>query len=366
MPRLPPSLFWQARQALSPLAAPLLRVCRDLPSTANELRWMREHIAVTPSLIPPKLRLWQFAERRARGEPLQYVLGTQPFGDLEIKCRPGVLIPRPETEAYTIELGRILLSSHTNNPKTKLITILDLCTGTGCIALQLFRQLQASATLLRVQGIDISPHAVSLARTNLSHNLNLNNLLVPRPPTEEANQSQTIRFTQADIFSPSFLTTQQQQQQQQQQQNQDQVDLDLLVSNPPYISQPGFARDTARSVRNHEPRLALVPELRGGSDDATQFNKGVLPEDIFYARLLDIAKTLRPKRVLLEVASMEQGSRVVDMLTQDDDTAKLYPHVEIWRDCPHAEFQRQTIGDREIRIRGSGEGRSVYLCRADM
>jgi methylase of polypeptide subunit release factors len=76
------------------MAAQLLPACRDLESAANELRWIREHVQDTTSPIPAGLRIWKLVEKRGRGIPLQYVLGTQPFGDLEIKCRPGVLIPR--------------------------------------------------------------------------------------------------------------------------------------------------------------------------------------------------------------------------------------------------------------------------------
>ena len=94
MPRLPPSLFWRARREISPLAAQLLPACRDLQSTANELRWIREHVQDTKSPIPAGVRIWDLVEQRSKGIPLQYVLGSQPFGHLNIKCRPGVLIPR--------------------------------------------------------------------------------------------------------------------------------------------------------------------------------------------------------------------------------------------------------------------------------
>jgi methylase of polypeptide subunit release factors len=76
------------------MAPLLLPACRDLQSTANELRWIREHVQAHPTSVPPGLRIWTLAEKRGKGVPLQYVLGTQPFGSLEIKCRPGVLIPR--------------------------------------------------------------------------------------------------------------------------------------------------------------------------------------------------------------------------------------------------------------------------------
>lgn len=96
MPRIPPALLGQARQ-LDPLLQSLLPVCGDLPSSQNELRWLRDHAvdwAWRQSPGSENLILRQLVDRRAKGEPLQYILGTEFFGDLEMRCRPGVLIPR--------------------------------------------------------------------------------------------------------------------------------------------------------------------------------------------------------------------------------------------------------------------------------
>ena len=115
------------------MAAQLLPACRDLESAANELRWIREHVQDTPSPVAPGLRVWDLVTKRSKGVPLQYVLGTQPFGPLEIKCRPGVLIPRyaapiipilhegesrkqpnnlrTETEAYTLHIAKLRTSN---------------------------------------------------------------------------------------------------------------------------------------------------------------------------------------------------------------------------------------------------------------
>lgn len=101
MPRLQSSLLRRARH-LHPLLPRLLRPCRDLASARNELRWLREHaIRADPFQAKPnqtRLRwqqyLSQLCRERARGKPLQYILGSQPFGSLEILCRPKVLIPR--------------------------------------------------------------------------------------------------------------------------------------------------------------------------------------------------------------------------------------------------------------------------------
>ena len=108
MPRLPPDLLLRAYRQ-DPLLPLLLRECRDLPSARNELRWLRSHALAEYSDLKLKRRKWTTAhlqapgwrtrlrsmcQARARGEPLQYILGDQPFGDLQILCRKGVLIPR--------------------------------------------------------------------------------------------------------------------------------------------------------------------------------------------------------------------------------------------------------------------------------
>lgn len=102
MPRLPPSLIRSAH-SLHPLLPRLLRPCRDLESARNELRWLREHAIhldllhqTKPESGRPRWqhKLSQLCRERERGKPLQYVIGLQPFGDLEILCRRGVLTPR--------------------------------------------------------------------------------------------------------------------------------------------------------------------------------------------------------------------------------------------------------------------------------
>lgn len=126
MPRLPTSLLNHAR-SLHPYLPLLLRSCRDLSSAQNELRWLREHYELLKFRNPehlhhdgrgslPKveqvlyrsrflqqnstcslrtrnlLRIW--CRQRSRGMPLQYILGSQPFGAVDVLCRREVLIPR--------------------------------------------------------------------------------------------------------------------------------------------------------------------------------------------------------------------------------------------------------------------------------
>lgn len=102
MPRIQPSLIIKAYNE-NPLLPLLVKECRSLDSARNELRWLRER-ALRDSQLPTRLagrtsvgwrtRLRTMCRRRSRGYPLQYILGDQPFGDLEILCRRGVLIPR--------------------------------------------------------------------------------------------------------------------------------------------------------------------------------------------------------------------------------------------------------------------------------
>ena len=108
MPRLQPRFLHRAR-SIHPYLPLLLRICRDLPSAQRELRWLGDHVvAITSSdrqreEFPARRQgdmaregtlLRRFCVRRGRGEPLQYIIGDQPFGPLEILCRRGVLIPR--------------------------------------------------------------------------------------------------------------------------------------------------------------------------------------------------------------------------------------------------------------------------------
>lgn len=98
MPRITPGAIRQAYK-ISPHAATLLPACRDFLSTRNELRWIREHVeelqrGKPSSPIRAEHQLASLCRRRGKGVPLQYVLGSQPFGNLDLKCRPGVLIPR--------------------------------------------------------------------------------------------------------------------------------------------------------------------------------------------------------------------------------------------------------------------------------
>lgn len=313
---------------------------------------MKGHVNETYSSRKPR-HLANLVGQRGRGVPLQYVLGSQPFGPLDIICKPGVLIPRPETEAYTYYLAYLIKSEGLLGSRTELkqngLKIVDFCTGTGCIPLSLFSSLQPLVESLTVQGIDISPTAIQLAKENVDHNIKLGNT---RKPTAE----KTIRITKADVFSQRDI------------QSLANSRWDLLISNPPYISQDVWNHGRGQlglSVRKYEPRLALIPD-------------GNLPRpawcdaaDVFYSRLLDISALLGPKVMLFEIGDESQARRVLQLYFRHE-VASL-ARVELWRDWPDSEpaqDEKSQIevatrdGDKQVvSVRGSGLLRCVFIQR---
>ncbi|KAA8896004.1 S-adenosyl-L-methionine-dependent methyltransferase [Sphaerosporella brunnea] len=273
MPRLPPTLLRHAYKA-SPYIPALMRATRALDTAKIELRWLREHAATQPR---PSLALQNFVFRRSfLAEPLQYILGSQPFGAVDILCRRGVLIPRAETEESASHLAA-LLAARGGGAK-----VVDLCTGTGCIPLLLAAEAQVQAV-----GVDISPRALALAMRNVRHNIGAlkpgsrveiveGDLLAAAEEIDQLLYSMHACFDEMD---PEGLHHK----------------VDVVISNPPYISADGYKRETTRSVRNWEPRLALEAENGG---------------DVFYPRIGGIAMELGADAVVAEVGGWDQAERV--------------------------------------------------------
>ncbi|KAM3494170.1 hypothetical protein MY3957_002622 [Beauveria namnaoensis] len=348
MPRTPPWLFRQAKKH-SPHAATLLLACKSLPLALNELRWIREYVNLNTRPAQREQRLHALCRQRGQGIPLQYVLKSQPFGPLDIKCKPGVLIPRPETEAYTYHLANEVKRLRRRDGLQEL-KVLDLCTGTGCIPLLLFSLLQKTLKSLQVQGVDVSAEAVRLARENMAANRSRGHLRM-------ASDQQQVQITQGDIFNDldmkNILSTK----------------WDVLTSNPPYISLDVWNSGRGQmghSVRKFEPALALVPGAHLKPPPGWQ------SADVFYARLLDIAYHVRPKLLLFEIGDEPQALRVVkNYLTHR--LASL-SSVEIWRDTPDVQensvHQHINVScskglDYPVPIKGSGNIRSILIRSVD-
>ncbi|MEM0964738.1 MAG: peptide chain release factor N(5)-glutamine methyltransferase [Verrucomicrobiota bacterium] len=155
--------------------------------------------------------------RRARREPLSYILEHQPFRNLHIQCGPGALIPRPETEEL---IEKVV--AHVSIPPQK---ILDLGTGSGAIALSL----KSTFPKAEVIGVDRSREAISLAQKN-GDSLNL-----------------AVSWLQSSWF--------------------DHIEgkFDLIISNPPYLAEDEWT-SSQPEVKDHEPKEALVSDKQGFAD----------------------------------------------------------------------------------------------------
>lgn len=171
---------------------------------------------------------------------------------------------------------------------------------------------------------------------------------------------QSLAFGQADIFSESLP---------EELSRRGGHPWDVMVCNPPYVSHWGFAHQTARDVRNYEPKIAQVPMVTYDGDGGGHHE----PEDVFYARLLDIGARLGPRVMLFEVGDLKQALRVVEMALGHKglSSSRLEVQAEVWRDWPDSapEEDEETSAtvcgsSRQVQIRGSGHGRSVFIqCR---
>ncbi len=153
----------------------------------------------------------EMVERRAQGEPLQYILGSQDFYGADIKCDKRALIPRFETE-YLVDL------IVKGEPKGEL---LDMCTGSGAIAIAI----KKACPSLSVTAVDVSVDALSLAKENAERN------------------GVDVRFIESDMFSAVS------------------GEFDTLVSNPPYVSEQEM-KGLSKEVKS-EPKNALFGGVVG-------------------------------------------------------------------------------------------------------
>lgn len=169
-------------------------------------------------------------------EPIQYILGSTQFFGLNFKVSPDVLIPRQETE----ELVDLIIKGSSNSASKKL-RILDIGTGSGCIAITLGKFI-ANA---EVYALDISSAALQIAK----HNARLNNV--------------GIKFSGYDVLSSKALVFSEI--------TKSQGDFDIIVSNPPYVRELEVP-EIKPNVLEHEPRLALfVPD-----DDPLVFYRSII------------------------------------------------------------------------------------------
>jgi len=183
----------------------------------------------------------QLVGDRAQRIPLQHLTGTAAFRRLELAVGPGVFIPRPETEAVTQVAIDEVNAAASANPEADIIAV-DLCTGSGAIALALAQETGAS----HVHAVEYSELAFAWAEQNLA-------LFAHAEPAAAAR----VQLHQADATQAATLS-----------------ELDgrvaVVVSNPPYIPPGQVPKDI--EVREHDPEIALY----GRGDDGLKVPLGVL------------------------------------------------------------------------------------------
>ena len=198
-------------------------------------------------------RFMGWLNKRIAREPSQYIIGEQEFWGLEFKVTRDVLIPRPETEILVEEAVKTVRSqesevrsqntkihySELRTPDSKLI--LDLCTGSGCIAVSIAKEIPDS----QIYVVDISESALDVAREN----------------AERHSVVDKITFIQGNLFAPLRGLS---------------LKVDLIVSNPPYVSRD-MMKDLQPEIRDYEPEIAVY-----AGDDGLDFYRRIISESPAY------------------------------------------------------------------------------------
>ena len=158
-------------------------------------------------------------KRAGEQEPIAYLTGKGHFFSLEFVVGPGVLIPRPDTET----LVENVLQAARNTPGMDSPRVLDLCTGSGCIACVIAHRIKAA----HVTAIDLSPAAVAIARANV----------------DRLGLADRVTVLEGDLYEPLKDVI-------------DAAPFNAIVANPPYVPSAQIA-GLDRNVRDYEPHLAL-------------------------------------------------------------------------------------------------------------
>ena len=223
----------------------------------------RIDLALQPDLLfsEEEIVVWNSILEELKKEiPIQYLLGSTSFYGLDFEVNPNVLIPRPETE----ELVEWIIRNNSKIEKPKDLKILDIGTGSGCIAISLAKNLP-NAT---VSAIDVSEKALATAKKNAQSN------------------SVNVSFINQNILQTEDLKQQ----------------FDIIVSNPPYVRNLE-KEEIKKNVLENEPHLALFVE----DEDAL----------IFYKKIAQLAqKNLTANGMLFFEINQYLGPETVALLEE--------------------------------------------------
>lgn len=225
-------------------------------------------------------------EERIQGKPVQYITNMQEFMGLELYVRSGVLIPRPDTETVVEKV--IELAKEMEKP-----CIIDMCTGSGAIAVSLGSSLPDS----RVWAVDIDDRALECCRINVDR-LGLEN---------------SIRIVKSDLFENIRGEELKEA-------------VDIIVSNPPYIKS-NLIRELSVNVRNYEPHLAL-----DGGKDGLVYYKSIVRDSVEF---------LKNNGILAFEVGHDQGDGVKEIMEESG----YYDNLNIEKDL--AGYDRCVWGYRK-------------------
>ena len=226
-----------------------------------------------------------YIERRCKHEPLQYITGYAPFMGYEFKVNENVLIPRMDTEVLVeeaVELiknteefecykadGKTVASTVAEVCKGRIgkgsLNILDMCTGSGCIIISLFKELTKSGYNINAATSDLSEKALMVAKEN----------------AEVLNAE--IKFFQGDLFENV------------------EGNYDIIVSNPPYIKTK-VIEELDVEVKSCEPMMAL-----DGHEDGLYFYRAIIKQAKLY---------FKDKGYIIFEIGHDQGSDLYELLTE--------------------------------------------------
>lgn len=217
-------------------------------------------------------------ERRKKREPAAYILGEQEFWSRSFLVNQSVLIPRPETE-FMIET---VLNDLKKTPLPRSGLVVDLCCGSGVIAIILALELHRKVT-----AIDLSTDALEVAKNNCIRN----------------DTGSDVRCIQSDLFENAQLKP---------------GSVSLVVSNPPYVSSHAVLNEVEPEVGIYEPKMALD----GGE-------KGL---DIIERIRLQLPDLLMPcGRIFMEIG-YDQGDAVAELFKTHVNGLRDFRNVEIHKD----------------------------------
>ena len=216
-------------------------------------------------------------DRRAAGEPLQYIVGSQEFMGLPFEVNESVLIPRQDTESL------VELALEKAKEKKRSLSILDMCCGSGAIAVSMAHFLPKA----KVTACDISEAALKVAKKNANKN----------------GVGGRVEFRQSDLFQIKKRKKVVQMKD----------SFDMILSNPPYIPTDVIGT-LQREIREHEPMTAL-----DGGDDGLDFYRRIASE---------AAANLKKDGLLLLEIGSDQARAVTELL----EAAECYEEIGVHKD----------------------------------